>query len=128
MKIQNNMPINGHTTTQKAKRKGESGLFKSMFESEITEASNSDTPQQSSPSRDSSETAWHSLEEGVSLLDQAMLSLESGEMPSEQLIQNIDQLRTQLKSQLSSGKHSSELQQADTLLAVEAERIRSLQS
>jgi hypothetical protein len=125
MKIHNNLPVSGKTI-RKASRNSTEGVFGKLLESEIhpvqaTNESHADTSQQ--PMQE----AWHTLEESVSLLDKAMQCIESGDTPPRQLINDIEQLRSLLRQQVSSGRPSAELQQADTLLAVEAARIRSMQ-
>ena len=126
MKIHNKQPI-GNNSIRKAKKSSTNGVFGKILESESSKVQAvADTPHQDSQSN--MKEAWHTLEESVSLLDQAMQCLEAGSSPSEQLIGNIEQLRSQLRQQLASGRSASELKQADTLLAVEAERIRAMQS
>jgi len=126
MKIHNNLPVSGKTI-RKTSRNSTEGVFGQMLESEIhpvqaggeNHADSSQQPMQE---------AWHTLEDSVSLLDKAMQCFKSGDTPPRQLIHDIEQLRSQLRQQVSSGRPSTELQQADTLLAVEAARIRSMQS
>ena len=130
MKIHNNQPINGKTI-RKTSRNSSGGVFGKMLESEInpeinqiqvTSESHADT------SKQSMQEAWHTLDESVSLLDEAMQCIESGDSPPRQLIHDIEKLRSLLRQQVTSGSPSEELQQADTLLAVEAARIRSMQA
>lgn len=126
MKIHNNLPINSQSV-RKTKQTSSDGIFKSIFESEIENASQT-TDGSTSTSTSTTDPAWQALGESISLLDEAMQCLESGNSPSKQLIENIDLLRTQVHSHLADAQHSHDLRQADALLAVEAERIRSLQS
>jgi len=126
MKIHNNLPVNGQST-QKTKRNRSDGVFKNLFDAEMTEVQPVSNPQQEAPQGNPEQT-WQALHESVSLLDQAMQCLEAGSPPSPQLMVDIEQLRSQLRSKLGSDTPTSDLKQADTLLAVEAERIRSLQS
>ena len=126
MKIHNNQPINGKTI-RKTSRNSSGGVFGKMLESEInqvqvTSESHADT------SKQPMQEAWHTLDESVSLLDEAMQCIESGDSPPHQLIHDIEKLRSLLRQQVTSGGPDAELQQADTLLAVEAARIRSMQS
>jgi hypothetical protein len=130
MKIHNNQPVSGKTI-RKTSRSGNSGtVFGTMLESEIgqLQPAGSAVDEQPQPQQQSTAEAWQALEESVTLLDQAMQSIEAGDAPSPQLIRDIEQLRGLLRQQVSSGSATtSELKQADTLLAVEAERIRSMQ-
>ncbi len=126
MKIHNNQPISGKTI-RKNSRSSSGGVFGKMLESEInqvqvTSESHADT------SKQPMQEAWHTLDESVSLLDEAMQCIESGDSPPRQLIHDIEKLRSLLRQQVTSGSPSEELQQADTLLAVEAARIRSMQA
>jgi len=126
MKIHNNQPINGKTI-RKSSRNSSGGVFGKMLESEInqvqvTSESHADT------SKQPMQEAWHTLDESVSLLDEAMQCIESGDSPPRQLIHDIEKLRSLLRQQVTSGSPDAELQQADTLLAVEAARIRSMQA
>jgi len=126
MKVHNNLPINGQTT-QKAKRARSDGVFKNLLDAEMADVQPVSNQQQEAPHSNKEQTR-QALQESVSLLDQAMRCLEAGNPPSSQLIDDIDHLRSQLRQQLSSDLSAGDLQQADTLLAVEAERIRSMQS
>jgi len=125
MKIHNNLPVSGKTI-RKTSRNSTEGVFGKMLESEIhqVQAANEN---HADTSKQSMQEAWHTLEESVSLLDKAMQCIESGDAPPRQLINDIEQLRSLLRQQVSSVRPSAELQQADTLLAVEAARIRSMQ-
>ena len=126
MKVHKNLPVSGQTT-QKTKQTSSNGVFKTMLESEMSAVQQVENQPHQDPQH-SAEQSWKALQESISLLDQAMQCLESGDMPTTQIIDNIDLLRSQLRQQLASNTASNELRDADTLLAVEAERIRSLQS
>lgn len=133
MKIQNNTPVTGKTT-RSTKRSTASRLFGQLLDSEAHQADQSKTDQahdhntQTTDAIAPMQEAWHTLEESVTLLDEAMQCIESGDSPPQRLIQDIEQLRTLFKKQVASGSSAIELKQADTLLAVEAERIRAMQS
>jgi len=129
MKIHNNSPVSGQSSS-KIKKSSSNGVFGTLLEAEIGEAHRTDSTDGSAPvtSQAPEQEAWKALNESISLLDQAMKSLESGEAPSKQMMQDIEQLRSQVQQHLSSGPHNHKLREADTMLAVEAERIRSLQS
>ena len=126
MKIQNNQPI-GSKTLRSTKRSNSNGAFGKILAAEIS-PNQTVTENQPQESQQQMKEAWQTLEDSVSLLDKAMLALEQGSNPSPQLMQDIEQLRAQLRQQVASGRPADELKQADTLLAVEAERIRSMQS
>ncbi|RLL53017.1 hypothetical protein D8Y20_05810 [Mariprofundus sp. EBB-1] len=128
MKIQNSTPVSGKTT-QTTKRSTANGLFGQLLDAESQQT---DQPQnhsaQTTDTRAPMQEAWHTLEESVTLLDEAMQCIESGDSPPQKLIQDIEHLRALLRVQVASGGSAIELKQADTLLAVEAERIRAMQS
>jgi len=124
MKIHNNLPVNSKAT-RKTARSHTGGVFGALLESEIDQTqavseATSDTGQ--APMQH----AWQALEDSVDLLDRAMQCIEDGGSPSPQLIGDIEQLRCRLHQQVNANGGSTELRQADTLLAVEAERIRSM--
>ena len=133
MKIHNNGPISG-TTTRKTTRSNANGVFGQLLDAEIhpeTPAYADQQHGQNMPSADAKvpmREAWNTLEASVSLLDEAMHCIEAGDSPPQKLIQDIEQLRELLRQQVASGSAALELRQADTLLAVEAERIRAMQS
>jgi len=124
MKIHNNQPISGKSTRKTARSRSD-GVFGKLLESEIAQVpaihESSEEAAQSSMQQ-----AWQDLEGSISLLNQARQRLENGSNPSPQLILEIEQLRSSLHRQVDSGCSSVELRQVDTLLAVEAERIRSM--
>ncbi len=133
MKIQSNAPITGKTT-HSSKRSTASSLFDQLLDSEVRQHDQDKTDQprdhavQTNDAIAPMQEAWHTLEESVTLLDEAMQCIESGDSPPQRLIQDIEQLRALLRKQVTSGSSAIELKQADTLLAVEAERIRAMQS
>jgi len=126
MKIHNSQPVSGKTI-RKTSRSSAEGVFGKMLESEINQVQ-AVSESRSDTSKQPMQEAWHTLEESVSLLDKAMQCIESGDSPPRELIHDIEQLRSLLRQQVDSGRPSAELQQADTLLAVEAARIRSMQA
>ncbi len=133
MKIQNNAPITGKTT-HPTKRSTASSVFGQLLDAEVHQTDQGKKDQGHDHGTQAQETkapmqeAWHTLEESVTLLDEAMQCIESGDSPPQRLIQDIEQLRALLRKQVASGTSAIELKQADTLLAVEAERIRAMQS
>jgi len=124
MKITNQPPIQG-TTSQKSGKKSTHGAFQTLLESELAALPVQGTTPEATPESGSRQT-WQALQDSVALLDQAMLCLESGEQPPDQLLHDIEQLRSQVKRQSAIASDANELHQADTILAVEAARIRSL--
>ncbi|MDQ6993059.1 MAG: hypothetical protein Q9M31_06250 [Mariprofundus sp.] len=123
MKIQRNMPISGKSVKKQSASRTD-GAFKALFDGEISEVK---APEEEAHSGQhaNQEQAWKSLQESITMLDKAVECLTAGEAPTEELLENIEQLRTTLHQQLIPGSDQS-LAQAETLLAVEAERIRSL--
>jgi len=126
MKIQNNLPIRGSQTRKSAQSRSD-GVFHALFEAEVADVQHTGEQHTNDDGR-RSEHAWRALEESISLLDQAMQCLESGDAPTPQLMDSIEQLRTTLHQQMASGSDALTLTQAEILLAVEIERIHSLQS
>ncbi|PIP03730.1 MAG: hypothetical protein COW18_02215 [Zetaproteobacteria bacterium CG12_big_fil_rev_8_21_14_0_65_54_13] len=124
MKIQNNLPIRGKQTRASGQSRSD-GVFHALFEAEITDVQPAGE-QQTNGDGARPEHAWQSLQESISLLDQAMQCLESGDTPTQELVDNIEQLRATLHQQLTSGSDLRTLTQAEILLAVEIERMRSL--
>ena len=66
------------------------------------------------------------VEEAARLLDHALEQLTHGEKPGEEILSSIQQLRRELHHQ-QQGEVDESLQQANTLLAVEVERLNNLQ-
>lgn len=123
MKIQG--PTSPQSQSSQSLKKGKAtGTFQTLLDTEI-DATRSKSP---SEQRDNSEAPalqrWQLVEEAATLLDQALEQLAAGEKPAEDVLNSIQKLRSQLHQQ--SGETSVELQQADAILAVEAERIHSL--
>jgi len=121
------MKIHGTSSTQsqpsKSLKKGKAdGTFQSMLEAGIDAVDANTTSDQ----HDGKETMqrWQLVEDAANLLDQALEQLSSGEKPAEELLNTIQQLRSELHQ--NRGETTKELNQADTLLAIEAERIHSL--
>jgi len=143
MKIHNNAPVSGKTT-RKATQSSNSGIFGQLLDTSESPAAHDHSQSDQSPSEHSPsgqplltqqanttapmQEAWHTLQESVSLLDEAMYCIEAGNTPPQKLIHDIEQLRSVLRQQVNSGSTTVELKQADTLLAVEAERIRAMHS
>lgn len=126
MKIHNNLPISGNQTRKSGKSRSGS-VFHTLFEAEVADVQTTGE-QQTPDERNSQDQAWRALEDSVFLLDEAMQCLESGQAPTQQLVDSIDQLRTALHQQLASGSDTRDLTQAEILLAVEVERMRAMQS
>ncbi len=124
MKINNNMPVTGKPV-RKTSRNATDAVFGQMLDSRIDQIDTVEQPQ-SDDSGSGSQQAWQSLGESISLLDQALQCIEHGERPSDTLIDQIERLRGELRQHTASGSNP-ELSQADTLLAVEAERMRAMQ-
>jgi len=128
MKIHNNLPINGRTSRKTASSRS-NGVFGKMLDAEIGQTQAvSEVRHNHDSAQPSMQEAWHTLEESVSLLDHALQCVEAGDTPPPQMIADIEQLRARLRQQVASGSPDAELTQADTLLAVEAARIRSMQA
>ncbi len=128
MKIHQNLPIT-NKEIRKTKTASSGAAFGKILDTEL-ESVQPVAPQSSQEDAPSGQqqSAWRTLEESITLLDDAMRHIESGHPPSAELLHDIEQLRSQLRQQVSSGQSNHDLNQADTLLAVEAERIRAMQS
>jgi len=121
------MKIQGTNSTQsqasKSLKKGKAdGTFQSMLEAGIDAVNTNALLDQYSDK--SSEQRWQLVEEAANLLDQALEQLSTGEKPTKEMLTTIQQLRLELHQ--NRGEASEALKQADTLLAIEAERIHSL--
>jgi len=124
MKIHNSLPVNSKTT-RKSARSHSGGVFGALLESEINQTQAVDEVT-ADAGFSSMQHAWQDLEDSVALLDRAMQCIEGGGSPPPQLVSDIERLRRRLHQQVNAGAGGTELRQADTLLAVEAERIRSM--
>ncbi|MDX8396388.1 MAG: hypothetical protein R8K22_08250 [Mariprofundaceae bacterium] len=124
MKIQGTGKVQGQKIASGKKARSD-GAFQSLLNAEMTteETTKTSENQQKKPDKKQASIV---LEEAVHVLDQTLKQLESGNIPDNQTLDTIQQLRIRLQEQNTS--NASELQQADTLLAVEAERIKSLHS
>jgi len=126
MKIHNSLPVSGKTT-RKNGRSHTDGIFGKLLDSEISQMQAVSEARQDT-SQTPMQDAWRTLEESISLLDHALQCIQAGDAPPRHMIEDIELLRSQLRQQVASGSSDAELKQADTLLAVEAERIRSMQT
>ena len=123
MKIQG--PTSPQSQPSKSLKKGKAaGTFQTLLETEIDATQNKLSSEQRDSRQGSSQQRWQLVEEAATLLDQALEQLAVGEKPAEEVLNSIQKLRTQLQQQ--TGETSDELHQADAMLAVEAERIHSL--
>jgi len=130
MKITNDSAIRPASPRKKeAASKG--GNFQTFLEAEIAETTAVQAEQTDSGAAhtEHDDAAWKTLSDCVELLDRAMHCLEKGDEPPANLAVDIEQLRLKLHHQLEERTPSgAALRQADTMLAVEAERIRNIQS
>lgn len=123
MKIQG--PSSPQSQPSQSLKKGKaSGTFQTILETEIDATRNSSSSEQQTSGEGSSQQRWQLVEEAAALLDQALKQLAAGEKPAEEVLSSIQKLRTQLHQH--TGETDDEFHQADTMLAVEAERIHSL--
>jgi len=121
------MKIQGTNSAQnqpsKSLQKGKAdGTFQTMLDAGIDAVHDNNASDQQSSS--SNEQRWQLVKEAANLLDQALEQLSSGEKPTDELLSTIEQLRTELHQ--NRGDTTEALHQADTMLAIEAERIHSL--
>ncbi len=123
MKIQGPLSLKSQPA-QSSKKSKVDGSFHTFLEAEIAGAGKNDSPVSSDERQASGKSQAQIVEEAAQLLDQALEQLAAGEKPAEQVITSIQQLRTQLHRQ--PGDTTEALHQADTMLAVEAERIHRL--
>ncbi len=127
MKIQNRGPIR-QPASPKTDSTSRSGAFGKLLESELSlRAGEAVLPPEPNPSaaNASEQEAWNSLERGLSLLDEAMDQLGQGRTPDPETLAEIEALRAELR-QAGKSLSSTELDQANTILAVEAARMRSM--
>ncbi|MDX8404802.1 MAG: hypothetical protein R8K50_01460 [Mariprofundus sp.] len=125
MKIQNNMPIKGSQARKPGKSRSD-GVFHALFDAEVAEVKPTEEQQHSRDDHGGAAQAWRAVEDSVSLLDQAMQCLESGKTPSQEMVADIEQLRSALQQQR--GNDTQDLSQAEVMLTVEIERIRALRN
>jgi len=123
MKIQG--PASPQNQPSQSLKKGKSAeTFQALLDTEIDAVQGKSSPEQSNNGHASAQQRWQLVEEAASLLDQALEQLSDGEKPAEEVLNSIQKLRTQLHQHR--GETDDELHQADAMLAVEAERIHSL--
>ena len=128
MKIRDHRPIQ-NSTTGKPRKSSNAGAFQNIFDAELKPAEDINDvtgPISDTESDSNNHQTWQTLQDSLALLDQAMRHLESGEDAPVQLLNDIEALRAEVRRQSATDQNSSELRQADTILAVEAARIRSL--
>jgi len=121
------MKIQGTSSTQsqpsKSLKKGKAdGTFQSILEAGI-DAVDGKSPSDQRSGHDA-EQRWLLVEEAADILDQALEQLSAGEKPTDEMLNTIQKLRSELHQQR--GETTEALKQADTMLAIEAERIHSL--
>ena len=120
MKIDGPSGIKGQPT--QSTRKGKTnGAFHTFLEAEIAATRKNDSATDQPPQQSGDQNASRLMEEAATLLDQALQNIEAGEKPAAEVLAGIQHLREQLHRQ--GGGND-----AQTMLAVEAERIRALNS
>ncbi len=134
MKINPRAPVRNHATRNSAKT-DDSGVFRNLLETQLAADAETAAPATSDErySPDSGQPAEQTLREGMALLNEALACLESDSRAPEALLRDIGQLRRQVALHLDSPQAGmdakrEDMKQADTILAVEAARIRSLKS
>jgi len=127
MKIKSTQNI---ATAQASQRKKKNNsAFTSLFASEMESPP---PPEVTSPQHDTSDDnpakSLTLFAQASELLEQALVQLEAGESNHDETLASIQQVRQQLDD-LSNQQSTQapELSQAETLLAVEAQRIKSIQ-
>ena len=123
MKIEGPSSLKNQPATSSKKSKVD-GSFHTFLEAEIAGVQKNDSPVSEHGGEHSGSNQAQLVEEAAKLLDQALEQLSAGEKPAEQVLSSIQQLRTQLHQQ--PGTSHETIEQADTILAVEAERIHTL--
>ena len=121
MKIEGPSSLKNQPTKSSKKSKVD-GSFHTFLEAEIAGVRKNDSPDTAQEQAYSGRDQAELVEEAAKLLDQAMEQLSAGEKPADQVLTSIQQLRTQLQA----GTSHETIRQADTMLAVEAERIHTL--
>lgn len=123
MKVQGPSRLKNRPATN-SKKSNVDGSFHTFLEAEIAGIQKKDTPVSGNEREHPDQNQAQLLDKAARLLDQTLEQLAAGEKPTEQLISSIQRLRTQLHQQ--TGTPDEILHQADTMLAVEAERIHTL--
>jgi len=83
------------------------------------------TPKQNAPQPDQQES-YSLFEQASELLDQALTQLEAGDQPTDETLQSIQKIRSELDLLGGQIQDQSDLAEAKTLLAVEAQRIQAM--
>jgi len=130
MKIQSTTSKSSLGSNKKAGSKDTTGAFKSLFSSQVSEETPLAAAQERAPQQQQDTPPKQQqpiVEDALHLLEQTMLKLDEGEHLPEQAILAIEDLRQALNNPdnaLDMNQH--DLQAADTLLAVEAKRLKTL--
>lgn len=127
MKIDKNLPVQRHQTKKASPSGG--GDFRILMQShaQAVTPAGEHRPNHDGDSRMQTE-AWLAISRCIGLLDEALEELQQGQVPSEKLLEEIDHLRENIRERLAGVSNAVDLDQAHTLLAVEAARIRHTSS
>jgi len=123
------MKVQGPTSPQSQssknlKKVNSNGTFQTFLETEIAGTQNKTPSEKQEQKQADPQQRWQLVEEAAALLDHALEQLAAGEKPADDILNSIQQLRTQLYQH--SDQKDDALNQADAILAVEAERIHFL--
>jgi len=104
------------------------GKFSALFSSELeaTDTTEGKTQDKNKPSNQEQQPR-QLVEQATELLDQALIQIESGEHLDDATLASIQQLNQHLQGLAKEDPNAPILTEAETLLAVEAKRIQSLQ-
>jgi len=94
-----------------------SGSFRSLLRQRLSAMRENDEI----PTQGTQIESWNMIEDIAQLLDEAMFSLEAGDAPEPELVQNLRDLRKQLRRHMPEG--SEGFTDLDTLIAVETHRL-----
>lgn len=110
-------PIQTPGNTPSTASSSTSGSFRTLLKQRLSALSEEGTI----PSQNEQPESWSMIEDAALLLDEAMSRLKEGDTPSPELVQNLRDLRKQLRRRMSDS--NDDLAELDTLIAVETSRL-----
>lgn len=117
MRIRGTGPIQTPGSTTSTASSSASGSFRTLLQQRLSALSEDGTI----PSQNEHPESWSMIEDAALLLDEAMSRLQEGNAPSPELVQNLRELRKQLRRRIPDGNEG--LADLDTLIAVETHRL-----
>jgi len=121
MKIRSGQPLRSQKETSRASQTSADGQFQILLDNQMLDAAD---PQHTVNSEHDAPTAQHQqlLNDATRLLDEAIEQIEHENAPREQTVESLQQLRKKIADM---GLPENKLSAANTILAVETERLKS---